>query len=72
MVESYISENDVKNLVARLEATIELGKQNGIAFTKLGTVYYNPFDVLTAVSAERLDRSSKRLNEVVPKIRTGC
>ncbi len=62
MVESYINENDMKNLLARLETTVSLGRKHGVAFTSLGTVYYNPFDVIMAVSAERLDKSSKRLN----------
>ena len=62
MAESYISENDVKNYIERYETTVSLGRKYGVAFTPLGNVYQNPFDLIMAVSTECLYKSSKRLN----------
>jgi len=64
MVEPYINEKDLIIILERLETTIELGKKHGIAFSKLGNVYQDPFNVIMAVSSERLDKSSKMLNSL--------
>ncbi|MFC1991941.1 hypothetical protein ACFLVC_04395 [Chloroflexota bacterium] len=64
MVESYISENDVKLFIERYNTTVSLGKKHGVAFTALGNAYQNSFDVIMSVYAERLDKSSKRLNRL--------
>ncbi len=64
MAEPYISENDVKKFIERYETTVRLGKKEGVAFPPIGNVYQKPIDVIMSVYAERLDKSSKRLNRL--------
>ena len=63
MAKSYLTEKELKEFKARLEATAELGKKYDAKFTLLGNITsFNPLDVVLALYTERLDRSSRRLN----------
>jgi len=63
MVKPFINEDDVKIFQARMQATEILGKKYGITFTPLGNINsLNPMEVITAVSVDRLEKSSDKLN----------
>lgn len=65
MKKPYLDENEIKEFKERLQATIDLGAKHDMKFTILGNISsFNPLDVILALSTERLDKSSKRLNRL--------
>lgn len=63
MAEPYISEDDIKLFRERIDATYDLCEKHNIKLTTKGYISaFNPLDVIMAVSVERLDKSSKRLD----------
>ncbi|HEX79034.1 MAG TPA: hypothetical protein G4O19_02640 [Dehalococcoidia bacterium] len=71
MAEPYISDNDIKLFRERIDATYDLCEKHSIRLTTKGHISaFNPLDVIMAISIERLDKSSKRLNYLT-KVLTG-
>jgi hypothetical protein len=65
MVESFLTEDEVKGLIARLDATWAIGEKYKAKLMHPGNVMqFNTLDVIVALYSERLDKSSKRLNKL--------
>jgi F420-0:gamma-glutamyl ligase len=66
MVEPYPTDSEFKNFVERMKATYDLAKKHGIKLTNPENIdAYNPLDVILALYTERLDKSSKRLKDLL-------
>ena len=64
MAEPYISEKDVSVFKERMETTEALGRKYNINFNPHENTIFNAFEVLLAVSSERLEKSSKTLERL--------
>lgn len=63
MAESFLTENEIKQLIARLDATWEFSEKYKAKLMSPHNVgQFNTLDVIVALYSERLDKSSKRLN----------
>jgi len=63
LMEPYLSEAEVRDFKARMDATVGLGRRHGVNLVS-GNIEYNPLQVILAISTERLDKSSKMLNRL--------
>ena len=61
MTKPYLSESEVEEFKARIRATFDLGEKHGAKFTNPGNISFNPVEVIGALSVDRLDKSSRRL-----------
>ena len=62
MAKLYINEGDIKEITEKMKLITELGQKEGISINPVKYSVFNPLQVVLAVSIDRLDKSSKRLN----------
>jgi hypothetical protein len=63
MGKSFLSESDVKSIKDRYEATVKIGNEQGMNFVPFSQdLQFNPLNLMSAISTERLEKSAKTLN----------
>lgn len=62
MEKPYLNEEDIKGIKAKMQEVVELGAKQGMSVNPLKYTISNPLDIVLAISIDRLDNDSKRLN----------
>jgi hypothetical protein len=64
MAESYVNEQDIKRIKAKMQEVVELGTKQDMSVNPLKYTVSNPLDIVLAVSIDRLEKSSQILNRL--------